>query len=85
MLNVLVLAVLVVAGAIFVLFVKLCLAIRKEDSSWGLTARPPSAGAAIVRRITGLSVRRSADRANSQPDPRLALFGSAPHESNERR
>ncbi len=85
MLNVLVLAIVVLAAVLFVLFIALCLAIRKEDRSPRLASRPPSAAAALARRIAGLSVRRSAAPTSAQPDPRLALSGSVPSERNERR
>jgi hypothetical protein len=85
MLIVIVLAILLLASALLVLFVALCLAIRREDHSARLASRPTTTGAAFTRRIAGLSVRRSAAQVSAQPDPRLALSGSAPSERNERR
>lgn len=77
MLNTLLLAILGLAAALVLLYAALCLAIRGEDRGPRLTVRPPSAAAALVRRIAGLSVRRTVGTTDSQPDPRLALSGSA--------
>jgi hypothetical protein len=76
MLNVLVLAILVLAAVLLVLFLTLCAAIRQEDRSPRLDSRPPSACAAIARRIAGLSVHRPAGPDSKQADPGLALSGS---------
>jgi hypothetical protein len=85
MLNALVVIVVVLAAALFVMFAALCLAIRKEDRGPRLASRPSSAVVASARRIAGLSVRRSSGPARPQPDPRLALSGSARSEHRERR
>jgi len=75
--NVLILAIVALAVALAILFVALCLAIRKEERGPGLTARPPSAGTAIVRRIAGLTVRRPAGPADAQADTRLVQSAAA--------
>ena len=75
MLNALILAMFALAAVLAAAFVALCLAIRHEDRSPSLTTRPPSASAAIVRRIAGLSVRRLAGPADAPADDRLALSG----------
>jgi hypothetical protein len=75
MLNVLIPAVLILAGALFVLFVALCLSIRREDRSPRLASRPPSAGASFARHVAGLSVRRPSGPANAQPDHRHTSSG----------
>jgi hypothetical protein len=86
MLNALVLIILVLAAVLFVLFVALCLAIRKEDRDPYLTTRPPTIGAAITRRIAGLTVRRPAEPLDIEADAYIALSESIyPAEDHEGR
>jgi len=75
MLTALVVVSLALAVAGLVLFVALCLAIRREDRSPRLTSQPPTAGTAVTRRIAGLSVRRATPPApRGQAEPRAALW-----------
>jgi hypothetical protein len=78
MLTVLLVASLVLAAAGLVLFVGLCLAIRREDHSPCLTAQPPTAGTAVTRRIAGLSVRRAPAAPSGLAKPRAALRPARP-------
>lgn len=74
MLTILTLAVLALAVVFSVLFAALCLAIRREDRTPRLTTQPPTLGAAITRRIAGLSVRRPAPPVpDEELDPHLVL------------
>jgi hypothetical protein len=85
MLTALVVASLVLAAAGLVLFVVLCLAIRREDRSPRLTAQPPTAGTAVTRRIAGLSIRRATPPAQSGlAKPRAALWPTpCPRDSDD--
>jgi hypothetical protein len=75
---------LAVAG--LVVFVALCLAIRREDRSPRLTSRPPTPGTALTRRVAGLSVRRATPpMSNTRPAPRAALWPARPSRSDPER
>jgi hypothetical protein len=76
MLDVLILAILALTVVFFVLFVALCLAIRREDRSPRLTPGPPTTVTAVARRVLGLTVRHPAPPTPDQhPGPHLALWG----------
>jgi hypothetical protein len=75
MFDIVILAILVLALAAFALFIALCLAIRHEDHGPRLSPGPPTAIAAIARRVLGLTVRHPAPPAlDQQPGVRLALW-----------
>jgi hypothetical protein len=79
MLTALVAASLVVAVVGLVLFAGLCVAIQREDHSPRLPSRPPTAGAAFTRRVSGLSVRRAAPPVpRRQSEARAALWPARP-------
>lgn len=77
MLNTLVLIILALTAVLFLLFVALCLVIQKEDRNPRLTTQAPTIGAAITRRIAGLTVRRPTEPADIEAEPYVALSQSA--------
>lgn len=83
MLNVLLVAILALAALLLILFGALCLAIRNEDHRPRLDPQPPTFGAALTRRITGLSVRY--DIPDPPVRPSAALHSSPPDGDRERR
>lgn len=87
MLSALVILGLALAVVGLVMFIALCVAIRREDRSARLSSRPPSTGTAVTRRVAGLSVRRATPATTSSPpDLRPALWASRcpPNTSQER-
>jgi hypothetical protein len=88
MFSALVILVLALAVVGLVVFIAICVAIQREDHCPRLSARPPTAGTAVTRRVAGLSVRRAAPSAASgQPDLHPALWASRypPDSDQERR
>lgn len=75
MFDVLILAILVLAVALFVLFIALCLAIRHEDQGPRLAPGPPTVAAAFARCVLSLTVRHPAPPAlDHEPSPRLTSW-----------